>query len=57
MTKISEIIPHIEAGKTYAEIGVIYGKKEQTIQKWVNRLRDNGFDIPPRKPGRRRLKL
>lgn len=37
-----------KAGKTYAEIGKIFGRSPQGIGTWVYWLKKRGVNIPPR---------
>lgn len=54
--RLREIIPLIEEGKSYKEIGEHFGVATITVSMWVKKLREGGFKIKS-KIGRKEIKL
>lgn len=57
--KISDIIPLFDGNRTISEVvEMIEPKKSRiTVDRWIKKLKDNGFEIKVRKVGRRGLKI
>lgn len=48
MQKISDIIPFLEKGYTVKQIAKHFNKSIPTINVYIRRLKDNGFNIKVR---------
>ena len=54
--RLREIIPLLEKGMSYAEVGQHFNVAESTVWLWARKLREGGFDIKTTK-GRKFKKL
>lgn len=51
-------IPGLRAdGKTNQEIAVILGLKQRTLDYWISRLKEAGYDLPLSHRGRKKIEL
>ena len=54
--KLKELIPLFKKGLSMVEIAKIYGVKRLTVQRWADRLRQEGYKVAVKR-GRPRLKI
>jgi len=54
--QVREIIPLIDKGLTYGQIATKYKVSEATVNRWVKRLREAGYEIK-NKAGRKHKPL